>query len=249
MAVKQKPRHDSIKDFLDPKVITIAVTDTIIRKIYTAFPKGSKVISGYLSEEDLYWKVSWHWDKLLNAVEHCLTLAIDATHKNALTKIRKLLESNQPNPKTGYIQSKVVGLPMDKSSHEEILARHALVKQGKADFKAVVEAASIFSKITLKEHHSLMLAYAPVAKPALGKHSTGYALDIAGDNSEVIAIAKRLGATLTFNEGSHVHCEWKKGVDESGKTGQDSVQAARREVRQLIDSRVIFPRHCLLRTA
>jgi hypothetical protein len=44
-------------------------------------------------------------------------------------------------------------------------------------------------------------------------HGTGYALDIAGDNVVITRISKALGATLAFNEASHVHVEFAKGVN------------------------------------
>jgi hypothetical protein len=240
--------HTSVEDFVDSKVQTIPVTDAIIEKIYTSFPQSSKVISGYLSEEQLYWKVNYHWEVLLEAVDHCAGLGLGKPHDDRLAAIRKSLLSNTPDPKTGYRKSSQPGLPKDQSSHELILARHTLVRQGKIDLKAIVEAADVFKK-TRRDPKALMLAYAPVAKPAQGKHSTGYALDIKGRNDEIVAAARKLGATLVFNEGSHVHCEWKKGVDASAHAGQDSVEAARRGVRQSIDSHITARRHCLLRTA
>lgn len=248
MAGTVQARHTSVKDFVDPKVQTIPVTDGIIEQIYAAFPTSAKVISGYLSEEQLYWKVNYHWEVLLEAVDHCAGLDIEQAHKTALAAIKKSLLTNPPDPKTGYRKSSKPGLPKDASSHQVILQRHALVKQGKLDLKAVVNAADIFNK-TKRNAKALMLAYAPVAKPAQGKHSTGYALDIKGNNSDTARIAKSLGASLVFNEGSHVHCEWKKGVDASGAGGQDSVAAAQRGSKLDIDSRIVSPRHCLLRSA
>lgn len=248
MAKSPEPRHTSIQDFVDPKVLTIPVTDAIIEKIYAEFPKSSKVISGYLSEEQLYWKVNYHWEVLLEAVDHCSGLAIEQRHRLALAAIRSSLMSNPPDPQTGYRKSTVPGEPKDRSSHEQILQRHALVSQGKRDLKRIIEAAEIFKK-TKRNPKALMLAYAPVAKPAQGKHSTGYALDIKGPNNEIMRVARRLGASLVFNEGSHVHCEWKNGVDERGQGGADSVLAAQRRTRQGIDSRIVHSRHCLLRAS
>lgn len=248
MASTPEPRHTSATAFVDPKVQTIPVTDGIIEKIYPFFPQSSKVISGYLSEEQLYWKVNYHWEVLLEAIDHCAGLAIDTRHKEALAAIKASLNTNKPDPATGYRKSKKPGEPKDKSSHETILKRHALVKQGKRDLKAVIEAADIFKK-TKRDPKALMLAYAPVAKPAQGKHSTGYALDIKGNNADIVSVAKSLGATLVFNEGSHVHCEWKNGVDTTAQSGQDSVQSAQRGARQSIDNRIVHTRHCLLRTA
>lgn len=248
MSKSPESRHTAIKTFVDPKVLTIPVTDAIIEKIYAHFPQSSKVISGYLSEEQLYWKVNYHWEVLLEAVEHCAGLDIDQGHRTALAAIKASLQTNPPDPQTGYRKSRTPGEPKDKSSHEVILKRHALVKQGKRDLKSVIIAADIFKKSS-RDPKALMLAYAPVARPAQGKHSTGYALDIKGNNAEISDVARRLGASLVFNEGSHVHCEWKNGVDASGQSGTDSVQAAQRATRQRIDNRITHTRHCLLRSA
>jgi hypothetical protein len=248
MAAPTEARHTSIKAFVDPKVQTIPVTDDIIKKIYTYFPQSAKVISGYLSEEQLYWKVNYHWELLLEALDHCSGLDIDKKHKDALAAIKATLNTNVPNPASGYRKSPLPGEPKDKSSHEVILQRHALVRQGKIDFKAVVDAADIF-KNSKRDPKALMLAYAPVARPAQGKHSTGYALDIEGNNADIKVIAKSLGAVKPFDEGSHVHCEWPNGVDTSAQGGTDSAQAAQRAVKMGIDNKVVVSRHCLLRTA
>ena len=41
---------------------------------------------------------------------------------------------------------------------------------------------------------------------------TGYALDIEGDNAAIKSLCKGLGATLVFDEKSHVHVEFKNGI-------------------------------------
>lgn len=248
MAHPAPPLHTSIADFVDPKVLTIPVTDAIIGRIYSAFPVSSKVISGYLSEEQLYWKVNYHWDLLRETVSHCLGLAIDDATRRQLLAIRTSLETNRPDPEAGYRKSPTPGLPKDRSSHETILARHALVRRGKLDFKALVEAADLFSK-TKRPKTSLQLAFAPVARPAQGKHVTGYALDIKGNNADIRRVAQSLGASLVFDEGSHVHCEWKNGVVEGSADARDAVASAQRGTRLAQDSRIVAQRHCLLRTA
>ena len=55
-------------------------------------------------------------------------------------------------------------------------------------------------------------AVAPLAAPGTCMHGSGYALDIAVDNNEIKLISNGLGATLVFNEASHVHVEFAKGV-------------------------------------
>jgi hypothetical protein len=237
--------HTSIATLVDPRVKTIAVTDEIIQAIMPHLPISCRVISGWLSEEDLYWKVNFHWDYLLEAVEHCSSLAIDQATRNSLALISKSLWTNPPDPSRGYRNSDV-GLPRDNSSHEVILKRHRVVKQAKKDFKAVVTSSDILQK-TQRSAKALALAYAPVAAPGRGKHSTGYALDIKGDNETIKRIAAALGATLAFDEVSHVHCEWKNGVDTSAKGGGDSIARAQRGTTMDIARRIVSPRHCLLR--
>jgi hypothetical protein len=43
-------------------------------------------------------------------------------------------------------------------------------------------------------------------------HSTGYALDIQGDNGAIKSTCKGHGTTLVFDEKSHVHVEFADGV-------------------------------------
>ncbi len=242
----QMANHSSIAAFVDPKVKTIPVTDDIILAIMSYFPASAKVISGWLSEEDLYWKVNFHWDYLLDAVEHCSGLAIDQKTRNSLAAISKALWTNPPDPSRGYRTSNV-GIPKDKSSHELILKRHGIVKQSKKDFKQVVTSSDILQK-TKRSEKALALAYAPVAPPGKGKHSTGYALDIKGNNDEIRRAAAALGATLVFDEVSHVHCEWKNGVDTSGQGGRDSISSAQRGTSMNLANKIQNMRHCLLRT-
>lgn len=247
MAAAPKPLHTSVADFVDPKVKTIPVTDGIIAAIMPSFPKTAKVISGWLSEDDLYWKINYHWDLLVDTIDHCAGLAIEQRYKDALAAIRKALWTNPPDPARGY-RSSPIGEPKDKSSHATILARHGILRQSKIDFKSVVDQSGLLA-LTSRSAKAIGLAYSPVARPAQGKHSTGYALDIKGDNLEIKAIAKKLGATVAFDEVSHVHCEWAKGVDTSGQGATDSVAEAGRGVRMGIDNRILHTRHCLLRSA
>jgi hypothetical protein len=53
---------------------------------------------------------------------------------------------------------------------------------------------------------------APLVAPGKSNHGTGYALDIGGNNNKTTQICKAWGASLVFNEASHVHVEWKNGV-------------------------------------
>ena len=238
--------HTSYGEFVRSGVLTIPITEQIIKDIMPFFPLSAKVIAGFLSEEDLYWKVNYHWDVLLEALDHCLGLKLDNKYESALKAIKIALLKNPPDPPRGY-RTSPVGQPKDKSSHETILERHKILSQCKRDFATVVKNADIFKK-TKRNPKALMLAYAPVATPAKGKHKTGYALDIAGNNDEIVRITNSLGG-YAFNEGSHVHCEWKHGVDKSGQGGADSVGRAARGTKIRVDQNIINVRHCLLQTA
>ena len=239
--------HTSIAEFVDPKVKTIAVTDQIIAAIMPYFPKSAKVISGWLSDDDLYWKVNFHWDYLLETIEHCEGLDIAENHKTSLAAIKKALWTNAPSPARGYRTSNV-GEPKDSSSREVILKRHAVVKQAKIDFKAAATSSGILQK-SKRGLKPIALAYAPVAAPGKGKHVTGYALDIKGDNETIKRIARALGSTMAFDEVSHVHCEWKNGVDTTAKGGSDSVASSERGTKMNIENKITNVHHCLLRTA
>jgi hypothetical protein len=238
--------HTSVASLVNPNVKTIPVTDEIIWAIMPYFPTSARVISGWLSEEDLYWKVNFHWDYLLEMIEHCSGLLIDQKTKNSLAAIARALWTNAPDPARGYRTSEV-GMPRDGSSHELILKRHRIVRQAKRDFKVLATSNEILQKTT-RSAKSLALAYAPVAAPGQGKHSTGYALDIKGNNEEIRRVAASLGASLVFDEVSHVHCEWKNGVDTSGRGGSDSVACARRAATMNVANKIVHARHCLLRT-
>ncbi len=239
-------RHSSFKEFVDSRVQTIPVTDEIISKIMPFFPKSARVIAGYQSEEQLYWKINYHWEVLLEALEHCLKLNITKEQRDALAILKVKLESNMPDPKNGYRTSDILGLPKDRSAHETILARHTIIKQAKIDFRAIIDSADIFRK-TKRDPKALMLACAPVAKPSQSKHSTGFALDICGNNIEIKRIALSLGAVKPFDEGSHVHCEWPNGVDLTLKDGNDLIAARMRGITMNINNRIVAVRHCIHR--
>lgn len=172
---------------------------------------GLKIISGWLSDSDLFWKVNYHWELLLYMVDHSLGLAIDAPARQKLTNIRSQLLGVAPRPDTGYRQSAVVGKPVDSSDAATFGRRHTLLTQAKRDFKSVMTTAKLLEKSKLPAD-SFHLAAAPVAHPGTSKHATGYALDIKGPAGTVKSLCQRLGASLIFDEKSHTHVEFKNGV-------------------------------------
>ena len=204
--------------FVRPSVKTIPLTKEIINAIMPYFPLKCKVIGGYLNDADQYWKVNYHWENLVTKIEDFRARGdVEDKHKNMALAVWKVLKSNPPIPERGYIKDKNVGDTQDLSTHEKIEARHKILKQSKQDFRAIIIAAGIVDAKKEKSdppaaEKPWWLAVAPLAKPGHSLHGTGYALDIAGDNVETTKLAKALGATLAFNEASHVHVEFAKGV-------------------------------------
>jgi hypothetical protein len=194
-----------------------AVTKQLIDTVMPFFPLRCQVISGFLDTSDQFWKVNYHWDNLVFRIEEFLGLERHVAAKlvTAAKAIKAVLLGNPPNPRTGYRTDRTVGATKDQSSNELVEKRYLLVKQSKRDFERVLLAAGVLdAKTRLNPPASAKpwwLAIAPLAPPGDSKHGTGYALDIAGDNTETARIAKALGASLVFNEASHVHCEWKAG--------------------------------------
>ena len=127
-----------------------------------------------------------------------------------------MLLTNPPSPLNGYNDDMAVGLTKNKSSNDKIAARHGTLKQSKKDFERVIVKAKVVHAATMDtppvKEKMWWLAVAPVALPGDSKHGTGHALDIAGNNTETTRISRALSATLVFNEASHVHVQWRKGV-------------------------------------
>lgn len=203
--------------FVRPTVKEIAVTTKIIDAIHPFYPKTCICIAGYLDSSDQYWKVNYHWDLLLSKIDQFLGMkAVKAESKTTARTIRLKLMGNPPVPMSGYRNDKKVGATKDSSSPERIRARHGILKQAKKDFEALLLDAKVVDAAKKSnppvDEKPWWLAVAPVAPPGDSKHGTGYALDIAGNNTETTRISKALGASLVFNEASHVHVEWRDGV-------------------------------------
>lgn len=197
---------------VDPRVQETAVTTRIIDNLIPHFGSiRAKIIGGYLSDTDQFWKVNYHWEYLLQMVDHSLELALDKADRGDLQNIRSNLSACRPDPASGYTSSPV-GRPEDRSSAEDALHRYHVVRAAKETFNKVVQRANLKQK-SKKSPTTFDLAVAPVASPGKSKHGTGYALDIEGDNNSIKSLCKGLGATLTFDEKSHVHVEFKNGLN------------------------------------
>jgi peptidoglycan hydrolase-like protein with peptidoglycan-binding domain len=195
---------------VDPRVQETAVTTRLIDKLVPRFgTMKAKIIGGYLSDGDQFWKVNYHWEYLLQMTEHSLTLPIEEADKRALQNIRSALMGCKPDPPAGYTSS-AIGKPEDRSSDEDATRRYQVLRSQKEAFGKVASRADLRRK-SKQSATRFDLAAAPVAAPGTSKHGSGYALDIEGDNSAIKTLCKSLGATLVFDEKSHVHVEFKNG--------------------------------------
>jgi peptidoglycan hydrolase-like protein with peptidoglycan-binding domain len=208
----RKADRQARSQYVDARVQETALTTRIVDDLVPHLANvRAKVIAGFLSDADQFWKVNYHWEYLLGMVEHSLTLPCADTDKQTLETIRSSLNSCKPDPSSGYT-SGPIGKPEDRSSLEDVSKRYKLLSSAKRSFGAVTERAGLKNK-SRKGAQAFDLAAAPVAAPGTSKHGTGYALDIEGDNSAIKSLCKQLGATLVFDEKSHVHVEFKNGVN------------------------------------
>ena len=197
---------------VDPRVKETAVTTRIIDNLVPRLGNvRAKIIAGYLSDSDQFWKVNYHWEYLLQMVEHSLTLPIEDGDKGDLQDIRSTLMACKPDPASGYTSSPV-GKPEDRSSADAAVKRYQALVSMKQSFARITDRANLKAK-SRKSPTMFDLAAAPVAHPGTSKHGTGYALDIEGDNSSIKSLCNGLGATLVFDEKSHVHVEFKNGLN------------------------------------
>lgn len=208
----RKADREARAEHVDPRVKETAVTTRIIDDLVPRLTDvRAKIIAGFLSDADQFWKVNYHWEYLLQMVEHSLTLVLEDSHKRDLQNIRSSLIGCQPDPPSGYT-SGPVGKPEDRSPIDGVNTRYKVLSSAKRSFSKVTESASLKTK-SKKGSKAFDLAAAPVAAPGTSKHGAGYALDLEGDNGAIKSLCKNLGATLVFDEKSHVHVEFKNGLN------------------------------------
>lgn len=205
--------HHSPDTFVRSQVKTIPETTAIIDAIYPHFPREDLVIGGYLDDNQQVWKVNFHWEWMLWIIDEAFELGVSPEDEAELRDIQATLRTNPPDPDHGYIPDTEMKLK-DASPNDVLLARCDMMKTCKQRLKAVWDRTGLPDKAksrspTTKDFH---LAAAPVAKSGTSKHGTGMALDIQGDNADIVKRAKELGATLAFDEASHVHVEFMEGV-------------------------------------
>ena len=144
---------------------------------------------------------------------------ISKKSKVEIIKMLSNLNGFAPNPKYGYRNSSI-GKPFDKES--KLPNYLDIVKNRRNKMKVIKNK---FNKILLKEEKNGIFKYKKSYKLAVAnvlvpngkksknaKHLTGYAIDIAGNNKWIKMECKKIGATMTYNEGSHVHVEFKNNV-------------------------------------
>ncbi|HEY3067070.1 MAG TPA: hypothetical protein VGL09_14860 [Methylomirabilota bacterium] len=203
------------------KLKTNPSTRAIIEGIMPYFPKDCHCIAGYLDDADQFWKVNYHWELLLRMMRRALKLDLQVQSRGQLERLIEELLTNPPNPDKGYADSAVVGEPHDKTSAAGIVKRWETMRFCKQEFGFITNFEDIPKKHPPAQ--PWFLAAAPVARPGTSKHGGGYALDIEGKgkNQLIKQIAGALGATLKFDEKSHVHVEFKQGVVVGGKLVAD----------------------------
>lgn len=197
---------------VDPRVRETAVTTRIIDGLVPHLTGvRARVIAGFLSDSDQFWKVNYHWEYLLQMVVHSLTLPLAGDDTKRLESLRSSLLGCKPDPSSGYT-SGAVGKPEDRTPMDDVRKRHQVLSSAKRAFGTLTASAELPKKST-KAAKAFDLAAAPVAAPGTSKHGSGYALDIEGDNAAIKSLCKQLGATLVFDEKSHVHVEFGNGLN------------------------------------
>ena len=187
-------------------------TKALIEQMMPYFPLSCEVIAAFLDDADQFWKVNYHWELLSLRVGMAMKLKLTPASISILEGIQKNLNANSPNPDHGYTSSKKVGEPHDRSSLAKITERWTSLRGDKANFRKILDTEKIAENHPPSEGWDL--AAAPVARPGTSKHGTGYAVDILGrgKNQLIKTIGSALGATVVFDEKSHVHIEFKQGV-------------------------------------
>jgi hypothetical protein len=182
----------------------------MILKMMPYFPMSCMVIAAYLDDADQFWKVNYHWELLSQRVDLATILKVAPAWAASLKAIRKSLDANRPDPVKGYVASKVVGRPHDRSPAADVVSRWQRLRESKRAFRKILDTEKIPEKH--KPSEAWDLAAAPLAKPGTSKHGTGYAFDIHGENVLIKSVCSGLGATLVFDEKSHIHVEFKQGI-------------------------------------
>ncbi|HEY2376292.1 MAG TPA: hypothetical protein VGH98_09995 [Gemmatimonadaceae bacterium] len=214
-AVERVDAH-TFDTFVDAKVKFKFNPNTrdLLEAILPYYPKECRCISGYLDDEDQFWKVNFHWELLVRMLNKGLT-RLERSEGAQTRIILGEMMRNPPSPQRGYVDSQAIGEPHDTSSHALVVKRWETMKICKAQFRLIIDSANLDKLMPPSTRWDLSVA--PVAHPGTSKHGTGYAVDIIGFglNHRIRDISTKLGATLAFDEKSHVHVEFadfSKGI-------------------------------------
>ncbi|PRY71230.1 hypothetical protein [Marivita geojedonensis] len=200
-------------------VETIPLTEGLIKDVMPYFPKYIKCIGGYVDDSKQFWKSNYHWEHLCSMIRRSIEEnLLDDRLTTCAKAVLANLENNPPNPITGYLAAKAMGTPKDITPRDQQISRWKTLRQSKKDFKTIITKAGIIGPgKDEKEHVSWYYCVAPVARPGTSKHGCGYALDIQGrdkkDNPLIRSVSAELGSSHIFDEASHVHVEFKNGVN------------------------------------
>jgi hypothetical protein len=206
-------KHASRTTFVrKPQVQENATTSAIIDTIYPYYSKDDLVIGGLLNDSQQAWKVNWHWEYLQAVIHDLLKHDVGTDRAAKFEAILANLASNPPDPASGYLDDAEPGETLDNSSEAVLLTRWSLVTQCKKDLEAAWGSSTEMASKSKYDQKALDLSVAPIMPPGKSKHGTGYALDISGNNAEIKSVSRQLGATMTFDEKSHVHVEFAAGV-------------------------------------
>jgi hypothetical protein len=233
--------HSSVTSFIHKSVKTTNLTRTILKKIYGHFPLSCQVITGHLTVQDTYWRISHYWEAQVIAIDKCLQQKnLEAGHAKTLSLIKKSLEENAPNPRSGYYPGKWPGLPVDKSSLQQMHDRYKRVINARHQLLQLMKTGSKDGTL-LRARLKYCTNY--IMPPGKSKHIKGYALDITGDRLRIEQIANDLGASLIVKtEYPHLHVEFEKGVTISA-SGNRALSRAAEAVQSHINSGLTHATH------
>ena len=191
----------------------LPLTKKIIKALMPYFPRGTVVTTGYLSERDQYWRVNFHWAYMQYVIKQANARDdVPKATKTALAKVVDQLWNNAPTRarNVNYISSK--SLTADKSKLSTQVARWRLVNRCKLAMKQAVGKDKEANRAVRRVRGSWGMATARLARPGRSKHGCGYAVDIAGNRPLIRRVCRALGATVRYDEESHVHVEFGRGV-------------------------------------
>ena len=110
------------------------------------FPRDCVCIAAYLDDGDQFWKVSYHWELLLRMLKKAEAVNLQPESKGQIGVILTALLANRPDPVSGYVDSKAVGLPHDKTPAARVVERWETLRICKQEFKKIVDYEGLTKK-------------------------------------------------------------------------------------------------------